>query len=57
MSLDEARESAGRVVHYSPYPGAEVEMGKITEVRGSNVFVLYRGDLSTKATRAEDLSF
>ena len=55
MTLDEAKESIGRAVLFRPYPGALPEAGVITTVRGSQVFVLYKGDYYAKNTRPQDL--
>lgn len=60
MTLNEAREHIGDGVVYQPdYPGAKAEDGVITGAgtlgEGGFVFVRYAGDLTSKATRPEDL--
>lgn len=49
MTLDEARDNAGRRVVYSPHPGEEEE-GVIVYASGVHVFVRYGGNGAPKAT-------
>lgn len=56
ITLEEASHNIGSVVIYLPRPGV-VEEGVITSVGRENVFVRYRGDLHSKATRPEDLNW
>jgi hypothetical protein len=58
MTLDEARTHIGAGVVYNPRPGTydSAEDGEITGTSDAYVFVLYVGDRSPKATRAEDLT-
>lgn len=55
MTLEEARAAIDRFVRYSP-AGGPPEVGKITSVNDSYVFVLYDRDTASKATRPEDLT-
>ena len=54
MRLDQAREHTGDTVVYRS-GGAPDETGRITEVRGDYVFVLYTGDRIAKATHPMSL--
>lgn len=55
MTLDEAKDHVGSGVVYRPHERAKPEDGVITRIHGDIVFVLYRGDLTPKATRPQDL--
>lgn len=57
VTLVEARERIGTGVVYRPYPGAPGEDGEIVRVNDAYVFVLFVGDRSPKAVRADDLVF
>lgn len=56
MSLGQASAAVGAVVVYRPGNGRN-ENGTIVSVNDCYVMVLYGGDVSPKATSAEDLSF
>lgn len=56
MTLDEAVNHVGAGVVYQPHPDAPREDGTIVRVTDFHVFVLYAGDRTPKATRAEDLT-
>ena len=50
----------GRNVVYTPWPECppeKQESGRITEIRGEYVFVMYAGDLHSKATHPDYLQF
>lgn len=58
MTLDEARQSLGREVVYSPYVGCEdkhKEIGTITSVSDTYVFVRYGTDTISKSTKPENI--
>lgn len=55
MTLDEAAENVGRMVRYRPHPTARHEYGRITEVRGTWVFVKFFDSYGAKACTASDL--
>lgn len=55
MTLGEASAGIGRLVVYER-PGVREE-GTIEQTNSGYVFVRYRGDIASKATRPEDLSF
>ena len=60
MTLEEARNNIGRYVVYIPFNGCsdnQKELGVITSVNDTYVFVRYGDDLHSKATRPEDLKF
>ena len=57
MTLQEARDRIGAGVVYTPYPGGPKEDGTIARVGDRYVMVLYVGDHTPKATRADDLEF
>ena len=60
MTLDNARKNIGRYVKYTPFKGcdkSQIELGVITSVNDSYVFVRYGNDLHSKATNPSDLSF
>jgi hypothetical protein len=54
ITLEEARHNIGALVVYR---SGIIEEGTITSVGSENVFVRYRGDLHSKATRPEDLEW
>lgn len=56
ISLGQAAAAIGAGVVYRPQHGP-AEDGEIVAVNDRYVMVLYRGDRTAKATRAEDLSF
>lgn len=48
----------GDWVVYRPHPGAPAEDGEVVEIRDNGiVMVRYRGDITAKATRIEDLNY
>jgi hypothetical protein len=58
MTLEEARKNIGRYVVYTPFEGCsdnQKEVGVITSVNDTYVFVRYGDELHSKATRPEDL--
>lgn len=56
MTRDEALDNVGATVVYTPtYNGARPEVGVITRVTDTYVFVQYRGDQHSKATSASFL--
>ena len=60
MTLEEARNNIGRYVVYTPFKGcseSQKELGVITSVNDTYVFVRYGDELHSKATRSEDLKF
>ena len=57
MKLAEAAASIGAGVVYRPGDWASPEDGMIVSVNDQYVMVLYVGDRTPKATRAEDLAF
>lgn len=60
MTLEEARNNIGRYVVYTPFEGCsdnQKELGVITSVNDTYVFVRYGDELHSKATRPEDLKF
>lgn len=50
-------KDVGRSVVYTAHEGAKAEDGVITGVSDIFVFVRYRGDVSSKATRPQDLQW
>jgi len=56
ISLSQAAAAVGAGVVYRPSHGP-AEDGTIVSVNDRYVMVLYAGDRTAKATRAEDLSF
>lgn len=54
--IDATEKDIGRTVIYRPLPGL-VEDGIITSIGVQFIFVRYRGDNHSKATRAEDLTW
>jgi hypothetical protein len=57
VTIEEARAAVGRSVVYVPHLGAEPEVGTITAVSDSHVFVRYGRDQLSKATLPELLAF
>lgn len=60
MTLEEAKNNIGRYVTYIPFQGCskdQHELGVITSVNETYVFVRYGNDINSKATRPEDLKF
>ena len=60
MTLEEAKNNIGRYVTYTPFQGCsknQYELGVITGVNETYVFVRYGNDINSKATRPEDLKF
>lgn len=58
MTLEEAKNNIGRWVVYTPFKGCpdnQKEVGVITSVNDTYVFVRYGNELHSKATRPEDL--
>jgi hypothetical protein len=55
VTLSEALDAMGELVVYTPYGGGRPEIGQITGVQGRWVFVLYVGDLTSKATMPQDI--
>lgn len=58
MTLDECKNYIGRKVTYIPFEGCDPslhETGIITSVNSRFAFVRYGSDVSSKATRPEDL--
>jgi hypothetical protein len=53
MTLDDIE--VGMWVIYQPHPGAPVEDGEVTEIRGDLVMVRYRIGATAKATYPGDL--
>jgi hypothetical protein len=60
MTLQEAKNNIGKWVVYTPFDGCskdQKEIGIITSVNESYVFVRYGNELHSKATLPEDLKF
>jgi hypothetical protein len=59
MSVEPTSADIGRLVIYTgnTYPGGKPEEGVITSFNERVVFVLYRGDLHSKATSPADLEW
>lgn len=57
MTLDEARDAIGAMVMYRPggYDHLK-DYGVVCSVNDTYVFVQYKGDPGSKATRPEDLT-
>ncbi len=56
MRLNEAREQIGRKVIYKSAPFAPIEVGVITSVNETYVFVRYGSDQHSKATYPDMLT-
>lgn len=59
MTLDKAKQCIGRMVVYKPYPNCDSKLNEVGQIVSTNskfVFVRYKGDINSKATRAEDLT-
>jgi hypothetical protein len=58
MTLEEARNSVGRRVKYTPFKGCDdkdLEYGVITSVSDLFVSVRYGSDVNSKSTKSYDL--
>lgn len=57
MPIDATLDDIGRRVIYRPYVGATAEVGVITSISPSYVFVRYGFEVHSKATNSADLEW